>query len=234
MAGPITIEPKSEVYEDLPLTNFPVSEDNWSRMTDVNLILMPLVKKYNEYSTAGNLSACNKLIADNPDLLDCFFNADKWNKMRDAVLALERFYLEDIQEFHYNVAQNALGINDNPTEEQLKTTAYSTGFINHALADINAQLNKLQNSVVITLSASKWSQTAPYSQRVAVQGIKASDEPSVYSWTPKTLAADATRQQKKMAALITDGETEEGYITLYCGYKKPITDFKVLVKGVSV
>lgn len=232
MAEP-KIEPRINKYEDLPLTHFPLSEDNWNRMSDVNLVLMPLVIKYNEYYAAGNLEACNKLIADNPGLLDCFFNAQKWNELRDAILALERYYLEEVQKFINAVAQNALGINDNPTEEQLLTTSYSTGYINTVINNINSQLNKIQNSVIITLLVSDWSDSAPYSQRLAVPGLKTTDEPGVYPWTPKTLTADAIKTQRKMATLITSGETEDGYITLYCGYKKPTTDFQVILKGVS-
>lgn len=232
MAEP-KIEPKTDKYEDLPLTQFPLSEDNWNRMTDVNLVLMPLVIKHNEYYAAGNLEACNKLIADNPGLLDCFFNAQKWNELRDAILALERYYLEEVQKFIYAVAQNALGINDNPTDEQLQTTAYSTGYINTVVTSITTQINTIHNKSIITLLASDWSESAPYAQRVAVSGMKETDEPGIFAWTPKTLTAEASKLQRKMAALITAGETEEGYITLYCGYKKPTEDFQVIIKGVS-
>lgn len=233
MAATISIESKSTTYEDLPLTSFPVTEDNWKRMSDINLILMPLVTKFNEYYKAGNLSACNKLISDNPDLLDCFFNAEKWNQLRDAVLALERYYLEEVEQFIFTVAQNALGINDNPTEEQLSVTTYSSGRINTIVSEIYVQINKIQNSVIITLSASGWSDSAPYSQRISVPKIRANDEPGVYAWTPKTLTTEATKLQRKMAGLITSGETEDGYITLYCGYKKPTVDFQVILKGVN-
>lgn len=233
MAEP-KINPRVEKYEDLPHTNFPVTEDNWRRMSDVNLVLMPLVIKHNEYYAAGNLDACNKLIADNPGLLDCFFNAQKWNELRDAILALERYFLEEVQKFIYAVAQNALGINDNPTEDQLLTTAYSTGYINTVISNIDTQISKIQNSVILTLLASNWSDSAPYSQRISVSGIKVNDEPGVFAWTPKTLTADATKLQRKMAALITSGETEDGFITLYCGFKKPTADFQVILKGVSI
>lgn len=232
MAEP-NIVPKTNKYEDLPLTHFPLSEDNWSRMSDVSLVLMPLVTKYNEYYASGNLTACNKLVADNPGLLNCFFNADKWNQLRDSILALERYYLEEVEKFIYAVAQNALGINDNPTNEQLLTTAYSTGYINTVISNISTRLNNIQNTAVISLSASRWSNSVPYAQRISVPGLKITDEPGIYPWTPKTLAADATKTQRKMATLITSGETEDGYITLYCGYKKPTADFQVILKGVS-
>jgi hypothetical protein len=33
--------------------------------------------------------------------------------------------------------------------------------------------------------------------------------------------------------MITDGMTEDGYVTFYCGVKKPASDFSVLLKGVK-
>lgn len=68
----IAIEPKSENYVDLPLTNFPIKEDTMKRMTDVNAVLMPVVRQYNTYFADGNLAACNDLLKNNPDVLDCF------------------------------------------------------------------------------------------------------------------------------------------------------------------
>lgn len=230
----ITIEPKLDKYIDLPLTDFPVKEDTRKRMMDVNSVLMPVVKQYNIYFADGNLAACNDLLKNNPDIQDCIFNADKWNWSRDAIIAIQRFFLEEVVTFINNVAQNALGVNDNPTDEQLLTTSYSTGYINTVIDIINTQLSKIQNSTIITLLASDWSDSAPYSQRIAVPGLQATDEPGVYPWTPKTLTADATKIQRKMAALITAGETEDGYITLYCGYKKPTVDFQIILKGVSI
>lgn len=47
----IAIEPKSENYVDLPLTNFPIKEDTMKRMTDVNAVLMPVVRQYNTIHT---------------------------------------------------------------------------------------------------------------------------------------------------------------------------------------
>ena len=89
----IAIEPKSENYVDLPLTNFPIKEDTMKRMTDVNAVLMPVVRQYNTYFADGNLAACNDLLKNNPDVLDCFFNADKWNWTRDAIIAIQRFFI---------------------------------------------------------------------------------------------------------------------------------------------
>ena len=66
-----------DTYEDLPLTNFPTTEDTHSRMTDVTGALLPLVMQYNELYNAGNLTDAAQLLKDNPALTDCIFNADR-------------------------------------------------------------------------------------------------------------------------------------------------------------
>lgn len=95
------------------------------------------------------------------------------------------------------------------------------------------EAERVRRTVIITLLAAGWSAAAPYSQKVAVPGIKATDEPEVHMYAPKELAADAVKLRQKLAGMITAGETEAGYITLYCGVKKPAADFAVLLKGVS-
>lgn len=100
--------------------------------------------------------------------------------------------------------------------------------------DTNAAINRIHNTVVIDLAASEWSTEAPFSQRIAVAGIKATDEPQVCLYTPKTLTAGQVKQRQKLTGMITDGETEDGYITLYCGVKKPTVDFQIQLKGVSL
>lgn len=237
---PTNIEPATETYEDLPLTKFPVEEDTYGRMMDVSVTLMPLVQQYNAYFASGDYGKASQIIEANPDLLDCFFNADKWNKLRDAILAIERYYLEDVQTFLYNVAQNALGINDNPTPAQILTTTYSANKINVLLSDINqhlsnveASFNRSQSTVTVTLPLSGWSTTVPYTIRVAVPGIKSTDNPELKVYAPKTLDVATVKLRQKMTGMITDGMTENGYVTFYCGAKRPTSDFVVLLKGVN-
>lgn len=259
MAG-IHIEKKSESYQDLYRSSFPGTEDNFDIMQDVTQTLMPLIVEYNSYFAQGNMNACNELLANNPDLVKCFFNADKWNKLRDAILAIERYYLEEVETFINLVAQNTIGLNDNPTEEESLTTSYSSNKVDTLLReeedktdkkletldstikeiitntenDINAQIKKMNSTVVVELPVSGWSNTLPYTQRVAVAGIKETDEPDIHLYTPKTLPVNEVKLRQKFTGMITDGETEDGYATFYCGAKKPTADFSILLKGVNV
>lgn len=63
----------SERYVDTPLTNFPVSEDNIDRMSDITSDLMPIVIQYNQYIQSGNITEANNLLKSNPRLMSCFF-----------------------------------------------------------------------------------------------------------------------------------------------------------------
>ncbi|MFR3729185.1 hypothetical protein [Lacrimispora sp.] len=90
-----------------------------------------------------------------------------------------------------------------------------------------------EKPIEVNLPESGWSDIVPYSQRVAVPGIKETDNPIISPCTPKSLDAAAVKLKRKMAGMITDGETEDGYVTFYCGEKKPTEDFSVYLRGVS-
>lgn len=91
-----------------------------------------------------------------------------------------------------------------------------------------------EGTAVVTLPASGWSQSAPYTQRVAVAGVKAGDDVELKLYAPKNLSAQEAKLRQKQTAMITDGITEDGYVSFYCGAKKPAADFSVLLKGVKV
>lgn len=90
-----------------------------------------------------------------------------------------------------------------------------------------------ERPVEIILPVSGWSSLAPYSQKVMVTGVKASDNPILSPCTPKTLNPEITKLRRKLTAMITDGETEDNYVTFYCCEKKPTEDFSVILRGVS-
>ncbi len=90
-----------------------------------------------------------------------------------------------------------------------------------------------EKPTVVTLLASDWSSSCPFNQKVPLTGIKATDNPMLSTCTPKSLNASAVRLSRKMFGMITDGETEDGFITFYCGEKRPTEDFNVFLRGVS-
>lgn len=86
---------------------------------------------------------------------------------------------------------------------------------------------------VVTLSASNWSTSAPYSQKVVVPSVKATDSVSMGKAHTKDSSVTDIETYDEMAGLITSAEVTDGYITFYCAAEKPSKDFKVKLKGVS-
>lgn len=250
MADTYSITPHQEPYEDLQHTTFPVAEDSFNYMKDISQEVMTFVTQYNNYFAQGNLTACNNLFKNNPELLDYFFNAEKWNKLRDAILAVERYYLNDVTEFITNVAQNAVGISDTPTEEQLATTAYSTGKINALLAelkgelaelqamvdenkaDTDGQIDKMNHVILVNVPAANWSEAAPYTQTIAVANMTEHDAPMGFLYIPEGTSAAQEKALKKAAGCISYFDTAAGAITVTCIGKKPAVDFQMQLKGV--
>ena len=84
---------------------------------------------------------------------------------------------------------------------------------------------------VVTLSASNWSTSAPYSQKVSVPTVKATDSVSMGKAHTKTSSPSDIETYDEMAGLITAAEVTDGFVTFYCAAEKPTKDFKVKLKG---
>ena len=87
--------------------------------------------------------------------------------------------------------------------------------------------------VTVILSASNWSSSAPYSQKVSVPTAKATDSISMGKAHTKTSSSTDIETYDEMSGLITSAEVTDGYVTFYCAAEKPDEDFKVKLKGVS-
>lgn len=86
---------------------------------------------------------------------------------------------------------------------------------------------------VVTLPASNWSTSAPYSQKVSVPTVKATDSVTMGKAYTKDNTVEEIETYDEMAALITSAEVTDGFVTFYCAAEKPTADFKVKLKGVS-
>lgn len=217
------VEAYSETYDDLPLTNFPVSEDvDIERMMDITIALYPLARQYNAYYESGNLTACANLMETNPDLQLCIQNAKKYNQLRDGLIAVQRFILTEIDALYNNVAQSAIGINDNPTEEEASVVSYSAEKINI--------LHKKRN---ILIPADGWSKEFPYTNTVTVEGITADTDLKVIGvYIPEEFTLEESKAWKKAASMLinNDNATADGTIT-FRAEKRPSVDFTVITEG---
>ncbi len=98
--------------------------------------------------------------------------------------------------------------------------------------DTNKAIIRLDHVTEVTLSASGWSSTAPYSQVVNVSGITENDRPTVGLYLPVGITAANVYLQEKAYACINRAVSGAGKITVYCYKKKPTTNFQIQVKGV--
>ena len=214
------IENITEQYEDLPLTNFPVSEDTYDRMSDVTVTLLPLVVQYNELYNSGDLTGAKALLEANPSLYESLFNADKYNQLRDGLIAMQRYQLNQLDVLYQKISQVALGIDDNPDPETAAVVAYSAQKVESMFEITN-----------VVLTALDWTNEAPYTQTIKVEGMKGTYRPHI------GCAGEVKNEsQKKLLQknwnYVDDIVTGDGVITAYCNFKKPTVDLPLIIKGV--
>lgn len=84
-------------YTDLS-NSFPAAVDTIDKMQDLTITTKKKADKYYEYINANNITGANDYLgkSENSDLLLSVFNADKFNTLRDMIISIERFFLDDI------------------------------------------------------------------------------------------------------------------------------------------
>lgn len=89
----------SETYQDLPNSNFPEKVDDLSRMSDLTYEDLALAEQYDKFYKARNLTEANDMLENNPNLKTKIFNAEKFNKLRDSTIAVQRWVRDTIYSF---------------------------------------------------------------------------------------------------------------------------------------
>ena len=96
----------SALYPDLDFTNYPGELDNLELKSNITSTTdAQLVSQIQNSILAGDFANASAILNANPYLNGKIFNANDYNQMRDAILALERFYDEDI--YNYIAQQQA-------------------------------------------------------------------------------------------------------------------------------
>lgn len=86
----------STTYPTLTETSFPESVDNITRMSDLTTADLSLYNQYNEYLAAGNLQAAAALLTANQSLIPKVFNAAKFNRLADGIVAVQQLFKDDV------------------------------------------------------------------------------------------------------------------------------------------
>lgn len=219
-------------YEDTPLTNFPDAEDNWARMCDLTASLFPLASQYNQLWDSGKINEANQLLESNPDLKNAIFNADKWNKLRDAIIAVERYYLEDVDKMIERIAQHTVGINDNPEESDKLLVAYSA---KKTETLIKEAIQNNEKMILVKFTSDGWiGAEAPYTQTINVKEISNEDSPTMVKYWDGVYNKDDIKAYNKAFGILADGRGETGNqtVTWTCS-KKPAIDITIGLKGLK-
>lgn len=95
----------SELYPDLIYSQFPQRADTFDYLSDINSEQLSLMNQYKLYLTYNDLASAKKLLADNPSLNSTMINAEKINKLIDAIKATQRLYRDDIQSYLVNLVK---------------------------------------------------------------------------------------------------------------------------------
>lgn len=96
----------SVTYPDLIYTNFPDElSDTFDYLSDLSADQIALANQYKLYLTYNDLASAKQLLADNPSLNSTIINAEKMNKLIDAIKATQRLYKDDIQSYLINLVK---------------------------------------------------------------------------------------------------------------------------------
>lgn len=79
--------------------DFPDAKDTMTRMSDLNYANKSLADQYYTYINAGNFTAAQQLLSDNPTLDSMILNAEKINRFNDIALSLEWFFKDDVESY---------------------------------------------------------------------------------------------------------------------------------------
>ena len=126
--------------------------------------------------------------------------------------------------------------NSDGTVSLIDATSYTQEGTPFGANDVNAitkSVNALYQETIVSIPANAWSSSAPYSQKVSVPTVKATDSVSMGKAHTKSSSVTDIETFDEMAALITSAEVTDGFVTFYCAAEKPSKDFKVKLKGVS-
>lgn len=100
----------NDLYNDLPLTNFPSSVDQF--MTFLNIVASdgPLIAQYQAAMEAGNQTQANQILAQIPQGTQKIITAVTLNQLSQSILAIERFFLTDIEPYIETQQQSWLSV----------------------------------------------------------------------------------------------------------------------------
>ena len=89
----------STFYPDLSGTQFPDEIDTINKVSEPGIDEIPLLVEYSKKYEAGDMEGADAILTKNPQLRNMLISAALLNQLRDALIASERYYKNDIHEY---------------------------------------------------------------------------------------------------------------------------------------
>lgn len=222
-------------YTDLPNTSFPQTLDNvnntpWSTlMEDVSADTIDAMNDYDTNFAAGNFDLCANDLNQGKNghkLKDALFNAARFNWIRDSIMAIERFFLEDVVDYVNSLVEQKMHISSSTvpvTDTSAGTVTYSVKY--------------LETPYYATLDTSAWgSSNGVFKQTVSCKddsGNKiANEDYFCYPILTSSMNVSQVKAYNKAFAMLYHAETtSNGTVTFYA-QKKPVTTIRVCLKHI--
>lgn len=182
-------------YTDLPHTLFPQAADDEAGHPLMSNISGNLLKFADQYSTEisrGNAYEAQAILNAHPELLDTMFTADKYNWMRDAIIAMQKYYVSDVEKMMEGLVGLEVHLDDNETQENQKVYGYS-------IAKIKSIVNGTK--YYFDLDPSTWSTNTYVPQyELQIDGITQDDDIDIIL-NPQTAAISQAKAWSKAMVL---------------------------------
>ena len=142
-----------------------------------------------------------------------------WNQTDSA----RADYLVGREKIVESIADAKIAGTNAATAAEKNANSYAQTVAGTAEQNAKDYANSLHNVIPVTVVASGWSETAPFTQTIAIEGILETDTPHwgvVYSGENKV-------EQKEAFAVIDDLDTADGSVTFTCLEEKPAVDLTI-------
>lgn len=77
--------------------------DDFEKFVDPDIESLQAINLYKQYYNSKDFINANNILSRNPQLKRMIVNAENLNKLRDAIMSVEEFYLSDVQQYLVNL-----------------------------------------------------------------------------------------------------------------------------------